>query len=82
MNGRYECISKDLRPKVKNLLEPFFAEPGDVRDLVRWIVSETRKMVSVDRAAMEPSTEDLVAPMRDVLGALVGVLEGVEGGLE
>ncbi|KAK5074547.1 hypothetical protein LTR70_010170 [Exophiala xenobiotica] len=76
LNGRHEIVSKDLQPKLKNLLEPFFSDPRDAQTLLSAIVNETKAIVKVETGHVKMLSQDLIAPMTELLAALVGVLEG------
>lgn len=78
LNGRHELLSKDLRPKLQNLLEPFFSDPSDAQTLVSTIVNDTKAIVKVETGQMNMLSQDLIAPLTELLAALIGVLEDLE----
>ena len=82
LNGRYDALGKELRPKLKALLEPFFADPGDARVLMNRIIGDVRDVIMVERAEMRLLSGDLVEPVGEVVRALEDVLEEVVRSLE
>lgn len=81
INDRYDILGVKLRPKLKDLLEPFFADPNDARTLMVNIVQEAKAIAKVETKQVKPLAEDLIAPLRELLAALIGVLEDLESGV-
>jgi len=76
LNGRHEILSKDLQPKLKKLLEPFFSDPRDAQTLLSAIENDTKAIVKVETGHVKMLSQDLITPLTELLAALVGVLEG------
>lgn len=70
----------ELQPQTKQVFEPYFAEPSDIRQLTSKLANMYESGLAIKREDLSTMSSDLHGAVLDVISALIAVLQAQEGG--